>query len=182
VPACRPGIQESGTLATKDIRPYEPRDRDEVIELSFLAWQPVFDSFRTIMGERIFLGIYNDWRITQAGAVEETVTDPKHATWVSIDHDVVTGFVVYEVRPSTSIGEVHMLAVHPDYQNRGIGTALNHFALERLEEAGMTLAEVGTGGDPGHAPARRSYEKAGYTAVPLIRYYKALGNSDGSRD
>ena len=38
----------------------------------------------------------------------------------------------------------------------------------------MTLAVVGTGGDPGHAPARRSYEKAGYTGLPLMRYYRPL--------
>jgi hypothetical protein len=38
----------------------------------------------------------------------------------------------------------------------------------------MQLAVVGTGGDEGHAPARRSYEKAGYTGLPLMRYYKAL--------
>jgi len=40
--------------------------------------------------------------------------------------------------------------------------------------AGMTLAVVGMGGDDGHAPARRSYEKAGYTGLPLMRYYQAL--------
>jgi hypothetical protein len=38
----------------------------------------------------------------------------------------------------------------------------------------MKLAVVGAGGDEGHAPARRSYEKAGYTALPLVRFYKAL--------
>jgi hypothetical protein len=43
-----------------------------------------------------------------------------------------------------------------------------------MREAGMKLAVVGTGGDPGHAPARRSYEKAGYTGLPLVRYYKDL--------
>ena len=36
----------------------------------------------------------------------------------------------------------------------------------------MKLATVDTGGDGIHAPARRSYEKAGYTALPLVRYYK----------
>jgi hypothetical protein len=35
-------------------------------------------------------------------------------------------------------------------------------------------AKTGEGGDPSHAPARRSYEKAGYTGLPLVRYYKAL--------
>jgi ribosomal protein S18 acetylase RimI-like enzyme len=84
------------------------------------------------------------------------------------------GFVAYKLNESSKEGEVIMLAVHPDHQNRGIGTELNRFALERLSEAGMILAAVGTGGDPGHAPARRSYEKAGYTPLPLVRYYKKL--------
>jgi ribosomal protein S18 acetylase RimI-like enzyme len=71
-------------------------------------------------------------------------------------------------------GEVDLLAVHPDYQNRGIGTELNTFALDKMRESGVRLAVVATGGDPGHAPARRSYEKAGYTPLPLVRYYKDL--------
>jgi len=33
---------------------------------------------------------------------------------------------------------------------------------------------VETGGDPGHAPARRVYEKAGYTGFPVAGYFKAL--------
>ena len=84
------------------------------------------------------------------------------------------GYIAYTLDLIDRIGEVYMLAVHPDYQNRGIGTELNTFALQKLKESGMHLAEVGTGGDPGHAPARRSYEKAGYTALPLVRYYKDL--------
>jgi hypothetical protein len=51
---------------------------------------------------------------------------------------------------------------------------LNNFALEKMKESDMEMAVVSTGGDPSHAPARRSYEKAGYTALPLVRYYKAL--------
>jgi predicted N-acetyltransferase YhbS len=38
-----------------------------------------------------------------------------------------------------------LLAVHPEYQNRGIGTELNNFALERMKESGMKMAVVGTG-------------------------------------
>ena len=41
----------------------------------------------------------------------------------------------------------------------------------------MDLAVAATGGDPGHAPARRSYEKSGYTALPLVRFYRAVGDS-----
>jgi GNAT superfamily N-acetyltransferase len=67
-----------------------------------------------------------------------------------------------------------MLAVDPDYQQRGIGIALVDFAVDRITELGIPLAEIGTGGDPGHAPARRLYERAGFTPVPLARYFKAL--------
>jgi len=38
----------------------------------------------------------------------------------------------------------------------------------------MKVAMVETGGDPGHAPARHVYEKAGYTLLPIARYYKNL--------
>ena len=66
------------------------------------------------------------------------------------------------------------LFTHPEHQNKGLGTELNKFALRKFKECGMKLASLGTGGDEGHAPARRSYEKAGYTALPLVRYYKKL--------
>ena len=48
------------------------------------------------------------------------------------------------------------------------------FALARMKESGMKVASLSTGGDPGHAPARRAYEKAGYTAFPIVWYYKDL--------
>jgi hypothetical protein len=31
-----------------------------------------------------------------------------------------------------------------------------------------------TGGDPGHAPARRLYGSAGFTCLPLVNYYRLL--------
>jgi GNAT superfamily N-acetyltransferase len=71
-------------------------------------------------------------------------------------------------------GEIDMVAVDPEHQGRGLGSALVEFAVAQIAAAGVGLAEIGTGGDPGHAPARRVYEKAGFTALPLVRYYKAL--------
>jgi ribosomal protein S18 acetylase RimI-like enzyme len=106
--------------------------------------------------------------------VEKVCHDEKISTWVADVDAKVVGFVAYELDDSTRTGKVQLLAVHPEYQNHGIGTELNRFALQRFKESGMKLAVVGTGGDPGHAPARNSYEKAGYTALPLVRYYKAL--------
>ena len=59
-----------------------------------------------------------------------------------------------------------MVAVDPEYQNQMIGLALVAFAVDRMTELSLPLAEIGTGGDPGHAPARHVYEKASYTPPP----------------
>ena len=162
------------------IRPVTEADVDAVVALSLLAWKPVDASFRQIMGENIYTQVYPDWAAQQSAGVAAACRDATMKVWIAEADGVVVGFVacIIPIDPAhdegNTTGEVDYLAVHPAYQNRGIGAQLNDFALERFKEAGLTLAVVGTGGDPGHAPARRSYEKAGYTALPLVRYYKAL--------
>jgi GNAT superfamily N-acetyltransferase len=159
---------------TARIRPLAAEELPAVVRLSLAAWAPVFASFERVLGTTIYERIYPEWTATQAATVTAVCTDPAVTTWVAEADGQVVGFIAYKSDASTRAGEVELLAVAPAYQNRGIGTRLNAFALDRLRERGMRLAVVGTGGDPGHAPARRSYEKAGYTGLPLVRYYKAL--------
>jgi len=157
------------------IRPYNTVDLPAILELSLLAWEPVFTAWQEILGPSLYpIAIYPDWRVSQKEVVEKICTDPNFTTCVAGVDGKVVGFVTYELNETTKVGEVQLLAVHPEYQNNGIGTELNFFALQKLKEGGMKLAVVGTGGDEGHAPARRSYEKAGYTCLPAVRYYKEL--------
>lgn len=157
------------------MRPMTPDDLEDVVRLSLGAWAPVFHSFEQVLGSRIYHHIYPDWRRQQREVVERVCKDDKKTlVWVAEFDERVAGFIAYTLDSEEKTGEVELLAVHPDYQNRGIGTALNNLVLEKMKESGMMLAVVGTGGDPGHAPARRSYEKAGYTALPVVRYYKDL--------
>jgi ribosomal protein S18 acetylase RimI-like enzyme len=119
--------------------------------------------------------MHPDWREDQRRAVEGILAAKKERVWVAEVDGAVAGFVAIELyHPERNMGETSMLAVDPDYQGGGIGTALTGFALDRLEEAGMQVAMVETGGDPGHAAARRTYEKAGYTLLPVARYFKNL--------
>ncbi|MGP1387501.1 MAG: hypothetical protein ACTS2F_28325 [Thainema sp.] len=55
-----------------------------------------------------------------------------------------------------------------------MGSALIQFALDWMTEAGMSIAMVETGGDPGHAPAHYVYEKGGFELFPIARYFKKL--------
>jgi hypothetical protein len=73
---------------------------------------------------------------------------------------IAVGFVAYELNAKDRTEEVLLLAVHPDYQNRGIGTELNKYPLARMVESGIVMAKVETGGDPAHAPARGSVRRS----------------------
>ncbi len=159
------------------IRPLAEADIPAVVDLSLRAWAPVFDSFRGVLGEEIFLHLYPEWSAMQAAAVERVCRDEAMPTWVA-DHDGrAVGFVAIvhdrqEDEPDSS--EIEMVAVDPDHQRHGIAADLIAFAVDRMREHGSRLAVIGTGGDPGHAPARAAYEQAGFRPLPLVRYYRML--------
>ena len=157
------------------IRPYDDRDVGAVVDLSLRAWAPVFASLEQELGSEIFRRQHPDWREDQRRAVEDVCAANKGRVWVADVGASTVGFVAVELHhPERNMGEISMVAVDPDYQSSGIGTALTEFALDRLKDAGMTVATVETGGDPGHAAARRTYEKAGYVLLPVARYFKNL--------
>lgn len=157
------------------IRPFDDRDAEAVVDLSLRAWAPAFASLERVLGSEIFRRQHPDWREDQRRSVEEVCVAKKGRVWVAEVGASVVGFVAVELHhPEKSMGEISMLAVDPDHQGGGIGTALTEFALDRLKDAGMKVAMVETGGDPGHAAARRVYEKAGYVLLPIARYFKNL--------
>lgn len=157
------------------IRKYMDSDIDAVIELSLLAWEPVFRSFKRILGQRIYAILYPDWREGQRDCIISVCTDrEKYNILVAEYQKQIAGFLAYELKKEKETGEVLLLAVHPAYQNNGIGTRLNEKALAEMMASGAKIAVVEAGGDDSHAPSRKSYEKAGYTALPITHYFKAL--------
>lgn len=157
------------------IRPFDDRDAGAVVDLSLRAWAPVFASLERVLGSEIFGRLHPDWREDQRRAVEDVCAAKKGRVWVAEADGAAVGFVAIERHhPERGMGEIFMLAVDPDHQGGGIGTALTEFALDRLKDVGMKVAVVETGGDPGHAAARRTYEKAGYVHLPIARYFKNL--------
>ena len=156
------------------IEPYENHQLDAIVRLSLRAWSPVFDSIEKAMDKEVYQHFYPDWQVEQKKAVEDVCNSEDTKVWVAIEAGTVTGFVAVKLDLESSMGEIYMVAVEPDFQGRGIGTALTEFALDRMKEARMSVAMVDTGGDPGHEPARHTYEKAGFRLLPIARYFKKL--------
>lgn len=84
---------------------------------------------------------------------------------VTESNNEITGFRTLQRNAESKVGEIGLNAVHPGHAGCGVGTAMYEFALARMREAGTQAAKVGTGAVPSHAPARRTYEKVGFTAA-----------------
>lgn len=156
-------------------RPLRDTDVDAVVELGLRAWTPVFAAMRTVLGDAIFHRLHPDWARAQADEIRATCTRADLEVYVAGEEPVAFAAIFFN--EATLIGTIEMLAVDPAAQGQGIGTALTEFAVERIRERGMTMAFVETGGDPGHAAARRTYEAAGFTALPAVRYFRIVAES-----
>src|SRR5437867_3391423 len=168
-------LMRDSCLVEPIIRSYDETDAADVVRVSLSAWAPVFASERDVMGGEIFERLYvDDWHRHQQQDVERVLADEGMEVWVVEVSGKVVGFVAASLELESGMGEVYMLAVDPEFQNHGLGTRLTHVATDWIRKAGLSLALVSTGADVGHAPARRTYEKAGFVAVPIVTYFKAL--------
>lgn len=162
------------------IRTLEPTDIDAVIALSIRAWAPVFASLERALGTALFRTLHPDgWRSQQRAAVWSAVVDEGNDVWVADRDGVPVGFVAVRLHRDDNIGEIYMIAVDPDHQGRGIARRLTDHAVAHIRQAGLPVAMVETGGDPGHAPARALYESAGFTRLHIARYFRELSDDSG---
>jgi ribosomal protein S18 acetylase RimI-like enzyme len=156
------------------IREAQSDDLDALQNFTVRAFEPVFASFALILGRHLYDLVYPDWKSLQSNLVLSLYNNEKINVRVADGEGKPIGFIAYQFQEEDKTGVIEFLVVDPDYQNDGIGTRLNEFALEKMVEAGMKVALVGTGGDESHAPARKAYEKAGFIALPSVWYFKSL--------
>jgi GNAT superfamily N-acetyltransferase len=159
-----------------EIRQYEESDLEAIVEFSLRAWQPVFESLRQVLGDAIFMRLHQpEWTAVQAEAVRSSCTSDERNVFVAVADGLPVGFAAVALNAfHEGMGVIDIIAVDPDYQRRGVARQLMDRAAEHMRAQGMDIAAVGTGGDPGHGPARALYEALGYTALPGVRYLRLL--------
>ena len=73
--------------------------------------------------------------------------------------------------PENRVGELEPVGTDPRFRHRGLGRAVNLYALERLREVGARRAIVGSRGDDGYPVPRRLYESVGFRELSRnLRY------------
>lgn len=159
-----------------EIRTCLPDDLPRVLELTIDTFGPFLeDGFRPLAGETIFAIQHGRWREDYAGMVARLhdPADHHHVAIAWLD-GVIAGFVGWYTEPARHKGYVEILAVDAAHRGAHIGTALCEHAFGRMRGDGAVVVEIGTGGDPFHAPARALYEKLGCIAVPVVVYLREL--------
>ena len=154
---------------------YGEEFREQVIDLAIRAWEPVFPLTRREVPGFVYDNFWpQGWEVRQAAEVSALLDRDPDSVWLALHSGVLAGFVGIAIHPEDRMGEVSIVAVAPDFQRKGIGKALMHFAESQVREKGMKMIMVETVGDSGHEPARRAYESLGYEPWPVARYFKEL--------
>ena len=162
----------------RNIRAFKSGDLPLIQSIRKRAFQPIHDSFRSLVGEDVFRLEFSDWDQVQGDYLKSIcAANSSRELYVAMEDEAIAGFIGISMNQASSRGEIDLNAVDPEYQGRGIGEFMYKFALQRMREAGMKVARVSTGGDASHSQARRAYEKAGFGVyIPSITMYRKLAD------
>jgi hypothetical protein len=133
----------------------------------------VFAAMGEMLGAELFVRLRGDWRAGQAQEVCGVLADHARRVWVAEAGGEPFGLVAARLHRDRGVGEIYVIAVDPA---PGVGGrhGPDRVATGWLRRSGLLVAVIEAGGGPGHAPARRVCEEAGYTALPAVRFFRAL--------
>jgi GNAT superfamily N-acetyltransferase len=155
------------------IVPAQPEHIEAAVQIAIAAWTPIREIFRRDLGDTLYDAFFTDWQSSKRRDVTDELLSGRG--FVALDGNTVVGFIGYSLSPDGKIGTIMTNAVSRDYRGHGIGVRMYEFILNVMREKGAQYAKVLTGGDDGHAPARRAYTKAGFSAsLPSVTYYREL--------
>lgn len=109
------------------------------------------------------------WYEHKSGEIEALMHQRPECVIVAIEEDKVVGYATYHINTENSMGMVSNNAVDPDYQGKGIGSALINAVISKIRDAGMRFAIVST--FEHDTAARHVYEKHGFKEIARSIHY-----------
>jgi predicted N-acetyltransferase YhbS len=86
----------------------------------------------------------------------------------------VAAYTLAWLDEENGVGEFEPVGTHADHQRRGLGRAVNLFALHRLREEGATLALVACRGDAAYPIPCKLYESVGFREWSQYHAYRRV--------
>ena len=142
-----------------------------VLEIARQCWEPIYESYKKILGEELYTVVYPNAMDVKQEKVRAAVIEGR--AFVAESQGSICGFATFYV--GGQVGTLTNNGVAPNYKGNGIAGKLYERIFEELRQRKCTVVGVVTGLDDAYAPARRAYEKMGFEAgLPSIQYYKKL--------
>lgn len=86
----------------------------------------------------------------------------------------VAAYTLAWIDELNSVGQFEPVGTHADHQRRGLGRAVNLFALHRLRDEGATLGLVECRGDAAYPVPAKLYESVGFREISRLLAYRRL--------
>jgi len=87
---------------------------------------------------------------------------------IAEDAELVVGFLLGLVAPSSGVGYVHLVGIDPGYRRRGVGKLLYQHFTQHCVRAG--LSRIKAIGMVGHEGSLRFHTAMGFTAHEVLDY------------
>lgn len=168
----RKGVKDINILITEA----HEGDIEHCIKICLEAYTKIHEVYTELMTEELHGAFRGDWRERIRLAVTTQIGNgiKDNRAFVAKDNGMVVGFISYTVDEKKN-AQLCYNAVDGRYRGKGIGGRLYERAFDSMRGEGIGYVMVITGGDEGHAPARRAYEKAGFRHnLPSVTYFKKL--------
>lgn len=151
-------------------------DLPTLIRLTIEAFRPFYEGYvHDLMGDELFEHQHGDWEQDYREEVPRlhAPTAGRHVAVCEMDGSIV-GYVAWKVGPKPRHGEIHILAVAPDWRRHRVGRQLCDHAIAEMKQSAVDVVGIGTGDDGFHAAARGLYESLGFTKVPIAGHLKRI--------
>ena len=156
------------------IVPAEEGHIPAICAIALRAWAGIWSVYRQELGDEAFETCYAGWEKRKSDAVTADMRSGRG--YAALLDGRVVGFISYAVKPGMpEVGVIGNNAVDPEARGHGVGPKMYAFILDKMRQEGLRYAQVTTGLDDGHAPARRAYAKAGFEkGLGSITYTRKL--------
>jgi ribosomal protein S18 acetylase RimI-like enzyme len=124
------------------IRKYQRSDLETLRQITAICFEGV--SIDKNIEDKF--GIINelDWTQRKMPHINDDVEANADGVFVAEIDGEVAGYITTNVNHQTKIGGIPNLSVHPNFQQRGLGTELIETALVYLKEEGMLYSRIET--------------------------------------
>ena len=156
------------------MRDYRSEDLESVMDIANAAWRPIRQMSREALGDKIS-DLFNPAGDAKSKGlqIKNQIDSGNYGIAVCEHENRVVGFITWRV--DGFCAEICNNAARPDSGVKGVGQTMYQYVLDIFRRQKVKVVKVTTGLDWAHAPARRAYERAGFTKhLDSVTYFMEL--------